>query len=180
MTTAVYAGSFDPITLGHMDVITRASRMFEELVVAIGVNSSKKPLLTFQERHDLIAGELHQHRLDNVRIASFEGLLVDFCATQHASVIVRGLRAVMDFEAEMTMSEANRSINPRIDTVFIPTKPEYSFVSSSTVKEIARVSAQTGSDSGWYSLQQYVPLQVKVVLRNKFEQQALPLGVERS
>lgn len=170
MTTAVYAGSFDPVTLGHLDVIIRAARMFDRLVVAVGVNSSKKSLFTFEERLLMLGTAIHEKRLTNVSVTEFDGLLVDFCHQSGASVVVRGLRAVMDFEAEMTMSEANRSIDPRIDTIFIPTKPEYSFVSSSTVKEIARVSARTDSDAGWHSLQQYVPLMVKTGLRRKFEQ----------
>jgi pantetheine-phosphate adenylyltransferase len=136
---AVYAGSFDPPTNGHLDIIKRAARTFDTLFVGIGVNPAKKTLFTPEERGHMLC-EL-AFGLPNVRVGEFNGLLVDFCKLVKAGVIVRGLRAVSDFDYEMGIAHANSRIDPKIETFFLPTKPEYSFVSSSTVRELARHKA---------------------------------------
>lgn len=151
---AVYAGSFDPVTLGHTDLIERAKKMFDHLIVAIGVNSSKKPVFSLAERIFLLKATC-----PGIDVVSFEGLLSTFCTQQGATVIVRGLRAAGDFEYELGIAHANRTQNTDIDTVFMPTKPEFSFVSSSTVKEIARHNG---------NVLQFVAPVVAEVLRRKF------------
>jgi pantetheine-phosphate adenylyltransferase len=136
---AVYAGSFDPITLGHANIIHRAAGIFEKLHVAIGVNSSKKPLFETEERLDLIKrslGPLISSR--EIVVESFEGLLVNHCVKIGADVIVRGLRAASDFDYELGIAQANKTQQPSIETVFLNTDPNYSFVASSIVREIAR------------------------------------------
>lgn len=159
-TKAVYAGSFDPITLGHMDLIERAYGVFDEVIIAIGVNSSKKPVFTTEERIELIKQSAMIGSWEpRITIESFEGLLVNFCKKVQANVIIRGLRAVSDFEYELGIAHANRSQAPKIDTFFLPTKPEYSFVSSSIVREIAKY----GGD-----LSKYVTPVVDKALRAKF------------
>jgi pantetheine-phosphate adenylyltransferase len=170
MTTAVYAGSFDPVTLGHLDLILKASKSFQEVIVGVGANSQKKqPLFDQDERIKLVRGALSEIGatksgfLSNIYVMPFNGLLVDFCLAQSATVIVRGLRAVSDFEVEMAIAHANSSMCQHIDTVFFPTKPEHSFVSSSTVKEIAFHPSTTG----WASLHQYVTSNVLEALREK-------------
>jgi pantetheine-phosphate adenylyltransferase len=138
MTIAVYAGSFDPITNGHLDIIERACKVFDEVIVAIGVNSSKKSLLTLEQKKDCIHRSIPIEIATKVEIASFEGLLVKFCWQKGAKIIIRGLRAVTDFEYEIGIAHANSNMAPDIDTFFLPTKPMNSFVSSSVVREIAR------------------------------------------
>ena len=135
---AVYAGSFDPFTSGHHNIIDRAGSAFDHLHIAMGVNSSKKTLFTIEERIDMIHHECgHLIRTRDITVTHFEGLLVDYCKKVNASVILRGLRAVMDFEYEMGIAFANKTQAPDVETVFLPTDPVYSFVSSSVVKEIA-------------------------------------------
>ena len=132
---AVYAGSFDPATLGHLDLIERASVLFDNVIVAIGVHPTKNPLFTADERKDLIA-KITAH-LPNVRVDSFDGLLIDYCATHNAGVIVRGLRVTTDFEYELQIAHANADLRPEIDTIFLPTRTKHGFVSASLVREIA-------------------------------------------
>lgn len=139
MTTAVYAGSFDPPTLGHLDAIERSLKIFDRLIVAIGVNSAKKPMFTVDERKLMIELSLHVSQMQRTTITSFSGLLVDFCRENLVDVVVRGLRAVNDFESEMAIAHVNYEL-AGYDTVFLPTRPSHSFVSSSTVKEIIRHS----------------------------------------
>jgi pantetheine-phosphate adenylyltransferase len=132
---AVYAGSFDPITLGHLDLIDRSTALFDEVVVAVGRHATKKAFFTFQERVELLR-EVTKH-IPNVRIESFDGLLIHFCENIGARVIVRGLRAATDFEYELQIAHANADMAPRVDTVFLPTRTRYGFVSASLVREIA-------------------------------------------
>lgn len=134
--TAVYAGSFDPVTLGHEDLIRRAAGMFHQVIVAIGVNSSKKPTFTTEERLSFLNDVAMQ--LPNVRIMSFQGLLVNFCKDQGAKVIVRGLRTLTDFEYELSIAQANAMQAPGVETIFLPTMPSFSNVSSSMVRDFAR------------------------------------------
>ncbi|MGJ9411215.1 pantetheine-phosphate adenylyltransferase [Aeromicrobium sp. CF4.19] len=135
MTKVVCPGSFDPVTNGHLDIVERAARLFDEVVVAVLVNQSKKSLFTVDERQAML-GRATDH-LPNVSIGSFEGLLVDYCTENGISAIVKGLRAVSDFDYELQMAQMNGSLTD-VDTVFIPTSPEYSFLASSLVKEVAK------------------------------------------
>ena len=137
MRRAIYPGSFDPPTLGHLDIIERASGLFDELIVAIGVNSDKAPFLPVEDRSRLL--EECAKPLKNVRVAVFKGLLVNFADAESCSVIVRGLRAVSDFEYEFRVAMANRKLAPHVETLFLITRDEYSFLSSSVVREVARL-----------------------------------------
>ncbi len=128
-------GSFDPVTNGHMDIIARASTLFDEVVVAVGVNQSKSRLFSPEERMDMLTTAVASY--DNVRIAGFDGLLTDFCREHDVDAIVKGLRAGTDFDYELQMAQMNASLSG-IETVFVPTTPAYSFLASSLVKEVAR------------------------------------------
>ena len=131
---AVCPGSFDPVTNGHLDIVGRASSIFDEVVVAVGVNKSKTRLFSPQERLDMLTRACAPW--DNVTVAGFTGLLTDFCLERDIHAIVKGLRAVSDFDYELQMAQMNSSLAP-IETVFVPTSPEYSFLASSLVKEVA-------------------------------------------
>ena len=135
MSTAVYPGSFDPVTLGHMDIIERTSKMFDKVIIGVLNNNVKTPLFSAKERVNMLE-EVTAH-LPNVEVQSVEGLLVDFLRRNDARVIVRGLRAVTDFEYELQMAQTNRVMAPEIDTIFLTTNLKYSYLSSSIVKEIA-------------------------------------------
>lgn len=135
MKTAVYPGSFDPITFGHLDIISRSVEIFDKVIVAVSVNSGKKPLFTIEERVEMIKRECVD--LERVEVSFFHGLLSDFVSLKNAQAIIRGLRAVSDFEYEFQMALTNRRLNPNAETVFFVAMPEYSFLSSSIVKEIA-------------------------------------------
>lgn len=135
MSKAIYPGSFDPVTLGHIDVITRASKIFDEIIVGVLINSSKTPLFSIDERVNMLKEVCGG--LENVRIISFDGFSVDFAKEQNANVIIRGLRAITDFEYELQMAQTNRILNPQIDTLFLTTSIDYSYLSSSIVKEVA-------------------------------------------
>ena len=136
MKVAIYPGSFDPITNGHLDIITRGSKIYDKLIVGVLVNIDKKGLFSIEERVELIK-KVTMH-LPNVEVICFNGLLVDLARKYEAKVILKGLRAVSDFEYEMQLSQTNNALAPSITTVFLITKPEYNFISSSTVKEIAK------------------------------------------
>jgi pantetheine-phosphate adenylyltransferase len=139
MTTAVYPGSFDPITNGHLDVISRAAGVFDRVVVGVLANPRKQPLLTSDDRVAVIRAALAAagESEDRVTVESFDGLTVDFCGRVGARFIVRGLRAISDFESEMQLAHNNRRLAPGVDTVFFMTAVEHGYVSSSLVKEIA-------------------------------------------
>ena len=139
MSVAVYPGSFDPITNGHLDILARALTVFERVVVAVLANPRKQPLLSVEERIRVIREAVEDSGLpdDRVEVASFEGLTVTFAASQGATAIVRGLRAISDFETELQLAHNNRVLAPDIDTVFFMTSIDHSYVSSSLVKEIA-------------------------------------------
>ncbi len=137
---AVYPGSFDPVTSGHVDIITRAAALYDELIVLVGVNSAKQPAFTHEERMALLSTVVSATRLTNVRVACFsDTLLVDYVEQLGAGVVVKGLRAVSDFEYEFQMAQLNRHLNPAIETVFMMTSSEFLFLSSSIVKEIAHL-----------------------------------------
>ncbi|NPC95575.1 pantetheine-phosphate adenylyltransferase [Nocardioides sp. zg-DK7169] len=142
MRRAVCPGSFDPVTNGHLDVVGRASSLFDEVVVAVGVNASKNRLFSAEERMEMLREVCAD--LPNVRVAGFTGLLTTFCAEQGIQAIVKGLRAVSDFEYELQMAQMNASLTD-VETVFVPTSPEYSFLASSLVKEVATFGGDVSS-----------------------------------
>ena len=136
MTAALCPGSFDPPTNGHIDVIERTSRHFERVLVAVIANPSKQPLFSLERRKEMLADALGH--VDNVEIDAFDGLLVDFARERGIAVVVKGLRAVSDFEYELQMAEMNAALAPGLDTMFVTAKPAWAFLSSSLVKEVAR------------------------------------------
>ena len=137
MTTAICPGSFDPVTLGHVDIIKRASKMFDHVIVAVLVNLAKSPCFSIEERIHLL--EKATEGIENVEIVGFDGLLVDYAAQKNATVIVKGLRAVSDFEYEFQMALTNNKLNPDIETVFLTTSSENMYLSSSIVKQVAQL-----------------------------------------
>lgn len=135
MAKALYSGSFDPVTLGHLDIIKRAANVFDEVVVAVLNNKAKNPLFSVEERVNMLKETTKD--LPNVKITSFSGLLVDFAREENVNVIVRGLRAITDFEYELQMAQTNHELLPDVDTMFLTTNILYSYVSSTIVKEVA-------------------------------------------
>jgi pantetheine-phosphate adenylyltransferase len=158
LKTAIYPGSFDPITLGHVDIIERISKMFEHVVVLISETSQKTALFSSAERKKMIEQALAH--LKNVSVDSYEGLTVDYTKKKKAQVIVRGLRAVVDFEYEMTMANINKKLDPKIETLLVFANPEFYYVSSRGVKEVARYGG---------ALQGLVPDCVKAPLKKKIK-----------
>jgi pantetheine-phosphate adenylyltransferase len=163
MTRAIYPGSFDPLTLGHVDVIERALRLFDEVVVAAAPSEGKGPLFQIDERLELIRESLSGEK--RIKVKKLDGLLVDFVTAEKAQVIVRGLRAVSDFEFEFQMALMNRRLAPEVETIFLMPKEDYSYISSRIVKEVARLG---GDVSG------VVPPSVAAALRKKFAGGASP------
>jgi pantetheine-phosphate adenylyltransferase len=158
MRIAIYPGSFDPLTNGHLDVIQRAAKLFDRVIVAVAVNESKHPLFTLTERVQLVEkAVLH---LPHVKADSFGGLLVEYVAQKKAGAIVRGLRAVSDFEFEFQLALMNRKLDENIETIFMMPKDTYTFISSRIVKEICRL----GGD-----VSQFVPAHVQVALKKKLK-----------
>lgn len=157
MTRAIYPGSFDPVTLGHLDIIERSSRVVDELIIGVLINNKKNPTFTMEERLEMIREATKG--LKNVKALSFEGLTVDFARQNDANLIIRGLRAVTDFESEMQIAQTNHSIMPQIDTMFFTTSLEYAFLSSTIVKEVAFYG---GDISG------FVPSNVEKMLKSKY------------
>lgn len=158
MKRAIYPGSFDPVTNGHLDVVERARRLFEEVIVAVAGNEEKQPLFSLKERLDLL--EQTVGKIAGVRIAQFDGLLVEFAVAQKASAVIRGLRAVSDFEFEFQMALMNRKLKDSVETIFLMPKEEYTYLSSRLVKEIARL----GGD-----VTKFVPAVVATALGEKFK-----------
>jgi pantetheine-phosphate adenylyltransferase len=154
---AIYPGSFDPFTNGHLDLIERCTNLFDKLVVAVLQNETKQPLFTVEERTEMLRDVLSHHH--NVEVDSFNGLLVDYASRQGAMVIVRGIRAISDYEYEWQMALMNRRLRPEIETVFLMASEAYSFISSRLVKEVAALG---GNISG------LVPPEVQAKLINKF------------
>ena len=143
MRTVIYPGSFDPLTNGHMDVIKRATKLFDRVIVAVAESSSKKPFFTLAERKRMLAGVVKD--IPNVTATSFPGLLVDFAAKKKACAIIRGLRVVSDFEFEFQMALMNRRLKERIETVFMMPRGKYIYLSSSLVKEVARLGGEVST-----------------------------------
>ena len=158
MRTAIYPGSFDPLTNGHLDVIERAVKLFDHVVVAVARNESKQPLFTMDERLELVRESVRHLR--NVEVDSFSSLLVDYVEQRSAQAIVRGLRAVSDFEFEFQLALMNRKLNERIETIFMMPKDTYTFLSSRIVKEIARLGGDVST---------FVPANVRSALAAKLK-----------
>ena len=154
---AVYPGSFDPVTNGHLDIIARAAQVFDKLIVAVSKNAGKQPLFSIEERVELLTSLLAKY--DNVRVDSFYGLTVDYTRQQDATVIIRGLRAISDFENEFQMALTNKKLEPDVETFFMMAQADVSFLSSSTVKELASYGG---------CVQAFVPAIVEQRLRQKF------------
>lgn len=157
---AIYPGTFDPVTYGHLDIIERSAKIFDEIIVGILINYAKTPLFTVEQRVAMMKESVSH--LPNVRVMSFGGLLIDFARSQQAGFIVRGLRAVTDFEYELQMTQTNKAIAPDIDTIFFTTSLKYSYLSSSTVKELASF----GED-----ISRFVPAKVMELLNIQFKRE---------
>lgn len=160
MRIGVYPGSFDPVTNGHLDIIQRSAKIFDKLIVGVLNNNQKKPMFTIDERVMLL--EKLTNDMDNVIIDTFSGLLVDFVESYNANVIIRGFRAVSDFEYEIQLAQTNYNLNDNIETIFLVTRNEYSFLSSSIVKEVARYKGDISN---------MVPPLIADYLYNKFNEQ---------
>ena len=157
MRRAVYPGTFDPVTYGHLDVIKRGSKIFDELVVAVGHNPLKGPLFTINERMDMISK--NTKNISNIKVDSFEGMLTDYMKEMQTNVILRGIRTVSDFEYEFQRALTNRVLKTDIETVFVMTSQEYSFLNSSLIKE----AVSLGGD-----ISKFVPSDVEKLLQQKF------------
>ena len=155
--TAIYPGTFDPLTFGHLDVIERASALFGKIIVSAAISTSKNTLLSIEERVDIIKASVDH--IKNCEVVTFDGLLVDHANSKNASVIIRGLRAISDFEYEFQMAVTNRKIAGNIETVFLMPSEKFSFISSTLVREIARY----GGD-----VKEFVPAEAAKVIKEKF------------
>jgi pantetheine-phosphate adenylyltransferase len=150
MTIALYPGTFDPLTYGHLDLIERAARLADKLVIGVAENAGKNPLFSLAERSDMLLEQIHKLRQENniyqsIEVKSFTGLLTDFARETGAGLLVRGLRAVADFEYETQMAHANKRLNPALETIFLTAAEQQHFVASSLVKEIARFGGDISS-----------------------------------
>lgn len=157
MSSAIYPGSFDPVTLGHLDIIRRSAEMFDEVIIGVLNNTSKTPLFSVEERVNMLSEVVSD--IPNVRVESFEGLLIDFARQNGVKTIIRGLRAVTDFEYELQIAQSNRKVAPEIDTVFLTTSIDYAYLSSSIVKEYASFGVD---------VEQFVPAGVVDRIKEKY------------
>jgi pantetheine-phosphate adenylyltransferase len=159
MVIAVYPGTFDPVTNGHIDIIHRAVCLFDKLIVAVASNKGKDPLFTAEERIQLLQSSLKEHPyLSKIHVLGFDKLLIDFCQQHNANVILRGLRAVSDFEYEFQLAGMNRKLNNQIETIFLPTTERHTYISSSLVKEVARLGGDVSP---------FIPINVRAELLKK-------------
>jgi len=155
---ALYPGTFDPITNGHLDLIVRASKLFDKVIVAVAQSSSKSPLFNVEQRVKLV--EAVVHNLPNVEVYGFSGLLVDLAKKKQAKILLRGLRAVSDFEYEFQLANMNRRLDPEIESVFLTPSEQFSFISSSLIREIAALGGE---------ISQFVPTEVQEALEFRFK-----------
>lgn len=167
MIRAIYPGSFDPVTLGHLDIIRRASQTVNELIVGVLNNGGKTPLFSIDERVEMLKEVTKD--IPNVKVMSFSGLLADFARQTESTLIVRGLRAISDFDYELQMAQTNRKLNPNVDTMFLTTSLEYAYLSSTTVKEVAFFGGDT---------KEFVPEPVVARVRAKVENMSSGQGRE--
>ena len=158
MRTVIYPGSFDPLTNGHLDVVERASKLFDRVIVAVAANADKRPMFTQAERKRQITAAVKP--MENVEVAAFQGLLVDFAEAHSAQAIIRGLRAVSDFEFEFQLALMNRKLKEEIETIFMMPRESYTFLSSRLVKEIAGLGGEIGA---------FVPVNVERALKRKLK-----------
>jgi pantetheine-phosphate adenylyltransferase len=161
MRKGIYPGSFDPITNGHLDVLARAANLFDEVIVAVAEDNQKESLFTVPERVAMLEETARELKLPNVSVSPFSGLLVEFARNQGASAVVRGLRAVSDFEFEFQMALMNRKLDAKVETIFLTPREELTYISSRIVKEIARLGG---------NVQQFVPAGVALALKRKLAQ----------
>lgn len=164
MTTCIYPGTFDPVTNGHLDVVARAAHIFDKVIIGVALNKDKKPLFTAEERLRLIEGNLAPW--PNVTATTFEGLLMDFATENQATALVRGLRAISDFEFEFQMALMNRHLNPEVETIFLMPNATYSFTSSSLMKQVSKFGGDIGK---------FVPPNVAEALRERAQK---PFGTK--
>lgn len=133
----IYPGSFDPITIGHLDIIKRLNDMFDEVIIAILINEAKHSLFSIKERKQLIEKDIEEYKLENVKVKTFEGLLVDFAKKENSKIVARGIRAIADYEYEMNIAQFNTELYPDLETIFLLSDPKFSFISSSGIRELA-------------------------------------------
>jgi pantetheine-phosphate adenylyltransferase len=158
MKIAIYPGTFDPFTNGHLDILERGSRIFDRVIIAVAPNPGKNPLFSLQERMDLIRTAVGENA--NIVVSNFEGLLVDFAREKNACALIRGLRAVSDFDFEFQMTQMNRDLDSSIETIFLMPNQDYFFTSSTVVKQVARFDPER--------ISRFVPLAVAAALKKKF------------
>jgi len=158
-TVAIYPGTFDPITKGHLDIVKRASRIVGTLIVAVAQDTGKNPIFTQKERVELVEADVNDLKLENVKVIPFCGLLVDFLKQQNADFIVRGLRTISDFENEFTMASMNKKLYNDIETIFLPALESTQFISSSLIRQISRLGGDVGK---------FVSDNVKEKIKEKF------------
>lgn len=164
MKIAVCPGSFDPVTVGHMDIIERASKMFDKVIASVMVNPDKNTAFTLDERVELLQMAIKERKLDNVVVDGFDGLLAEYANTVNATVVVKGLRAVSDFEYEFQMALTNKKLNNELETIFLTTRSEYMFLSSSLVKQVAKFNGD---------ITQFVPSCVLSKIEKRLEKEQM-------
>lgn len=158
MTEAVYPGTFDPLTFGHLDLIERGSKVFDEVIVAIGVNPHKEPLFSVEERKRMLAG--HTGHLKNIQVDSFDGMLVDYLQRKDINIILRGIRTLSDFEYEFRMALTNRTVRKDVETVFIMTSEKYSFLNSTLIKDAVSLGGEVSA---------FIPQDVEKMLKKRLQ-----------
>lgn len=162
-TIAVYPGTFDPITYGHLNILRRSAKLFDKVIIAVAADNYKNNIFTIEERKDLIKRcymDKFSDNIDNIEVESFSGLLVPYLERKNAKAIIRGLRAISDFEHEMQMAAMNKTLNPEIETIFLMTDTKYSFVSSTIIKDVAIMGG---------NVEELVPPIVHEALKSKYE-----------